>query len=89
VKRNGRADNPGPTATRLEGEQLWVRYEELDSNDVCEIAEARLSLAQRRVTVQARRQGSYEKRQCVRQLAADPLPAGDGTADRPLLTLHR
>jgi hypothetical protein len=78
-----------PADTRLDGEQLVVSYEERAASDVCETLEASLSLTSRSVTRQERRRGTYEKRQCRRQAATQPLPLGDGSAEQPLLTLHQ
>jgi hypothetical protein len=82
-------DCAAPADTRLDGDELVVSYAENAASDVCETLQATLSLTSRRVTRQVRRRGSYEKRQCRRQVAVDPLPLGDGSAERPLLTLHQ
>jgi len=82
-------DCAAPADTRLDGEQLVVSYEERAASDVCETLKATLSLTARSVTRQDRRRGTYEKRQCRRQAAIQPLPLGDGSAERPLLTLHQ
>jgi hypothetical protein len=82
-------DCAAPADTRLDGEQLVISYEEQAASDVCETLEASLSLTGRRVTRQQRRRGTHEKRQCRRQAPIPPLPLGDGSAERPLLTLHQ
>jgi len=85
------ADNPGPAEVKLQGAQLDVRYVELQSSDRCESYAATVSLSGPKLTaVQSRTVGNVEKDACrVGKKAALIDPPGDGSADHPLLTLHR
>jgi hypothetical protein len=81
-------DAPGPATTRLEGTKLYLRSDELKANDVCELSAAVVDLATLRVT-QGRRRGTFVRRECVGQSDAELFALGDGSAAKPLVTLHQ
>jgi hypothetical protein len=85
------ADNPGPAQIKVEGTRLAVRYVEFQANDRCEIYEATVELrAGPRVETERRSVGTIAKDDCVPGSEHGALvPLGDGSADHPLLTLHR
>ena len=85
------ADNPGPAEVKLQGAQLDVRYVEFQSSDRCESYAATVSLSGPKLTaVQSRTVGNVKKNACrIGKESALIDPLGDGSADHPLLTLHR
>lgn len=85
------ADNPGPAAVKLQGTQIEVRYVEFQSSDRCESYAAKVSISgEKPVVEQTRFVGVVSKDAChVANDSAPVDPPGAGSADQPLLTLHR
>jgi hypothetical protein len=85
------ADNPGPATIEVAGSQLHVSYTEMQSSDGCEVHTATIGVAgPRLIEAQNRVAGTVVKNVCrPGNQQAPMLPAGDGTAGHPLLTLHR
>jgi hypothetical protein len=84
------AGNLGPAETRVEGTRLHVFYREFEASDQCEEYEAVVDLASNAVEKRTRWDGVSARNHCQRQNElSENEPIGDGTIERPLLTLHR
>lgn len=83
------ADDPGPATTSIEGDHLDINYVEFQSSDGCEMVDARIRLLPLRVERQERRQGTTRRDACRASKPVPSPPGGDGSADHPLLVLHR
>jgi hypothetical protein len=85
------ADNPGPAQVELAEGRLIAHYIEYRASDNCEVVDATINLSSVSVERHDRQDGVVVRDQCQpRAASALPHPpAGDGTAARPLLVLHR
>jgi len=82
-------DNPGPADTTMHGRLFRVAYLEHLSNDDCEVLSAEIDLTSARVIRKDRAIGNESGKDCV---SKQPFPSpadGDGSADRPVLVIHR
>jgi hypothetical protein len=83
------ADNPGPAETTIEGHRMRFRYLEHGSSDTCETYVAVVDLPSFRIESEQRLTGDAAGNGCVNMRPLQmPTRPGDGTANRPLVTLH-
>jgi len=83
------ADNPGPAETAVADDRLTLRYLEHKSSDGCETYTAVVNLRSFKIESEERMRGDAEKDKCVRlEKDSEVVPPGDGSPDRPLVTLH-
>jgi hypothetical protein len=83
------ADSQGPAQLVLQASRLFVQYEEFQSNDACERLEASIDLGTLALE-QQRWRGVVASERCRAEQALSEVPlAGDGSAEQPLLVLHR
>jgi hypothetical protein len=85
------ADTTGTATVKVGRSRIEVNYVEYQSNDGCEILRASIRLIGTRVQVSQRRVvGTVRKNRCIPTGRNVPIePAGDGSAEHPLIVLHR
>jgi hypothetical protein len=83
------AENAGPADTAIVGHTFRVSYLEHLSNDDCEVLLAEVELPSGRVTKKDRAIGNASGTTCVSMQPFPGPPAGNGTADHPVLVVHR